>query len=368
MRFDIDKKKAIAKMTSLILSTTLTVSILFSGCSFGNDEQTQASKEPDAAKQAQTISEKKSDVTSDGISKNAAIMIVGNTNVTYSEVMVYIMMLKDRYETTFSKDIWKFNVASDKSFEDMAKDEIINQIARLKIMGFEADSLGVELNSDEKLQIEDEAVKFLQGITMDDQEKYGINQNVVTTIYTDNYLAQKVFDVVTADVDTTVTDDDATAIKLKQIKVAFNGVDKDGNDLSGTDEQKAFAKKRIDTIYNAVVNKKKNFDYYAEKYSDSSEKTISVIKGDKSVEQVFKDAASVLKKKQYSSVIEGENAYYLLYCVDNNDTSDIDGNKDVIINSRQDESFNEIYSKWFTKYDTAIVTSLWNRISFGDIE
>lgn len=341
------------------------VIIFAAGCSAGNDEDEVPTAASDAANAAQTIEQKDDDVTDDGIKTDAVIMVVGDADITYSEVVVYILMLKQQYEPVFTSDIWNFMVSDDENFEDMAKEEIINQIARLKIMGFEAESLGASLNADEKLDIEDDAVEFLQQITMEDQEKYGITRSVVENIYTDNYLAQKVFDVVTADVDTSVSDEEAAAVNLKQIKIVFNGTDKDGKLLTGTDEEKQKALERIDTIYEEVVTQGKDFSYYAEKYSDAADEELTLIRGD--MEQAVEDAAFSLTDNQYSGVVEGENAYYILYCVKSNDTSNLAQNKEKIISRRQDDVFNELYSEWIVKYDTFIVTGLWNMISFKDL-
>lgn len=355
----LSKKIAAASMITLAIMTNM-----LSGCS-SNKEDDDVQTTDKASNMAQTIEQKEDDVTEEGIKNEAVIMVVGDADITYSEVVVYIMMLKQQYESMFSEDIWSFSVGEEESFEDMAKDEIINQIARLKIMGFEAQELGVSLNADEKLDIEDDAVEFLQNITMEDQEKYGITQNIVETIYKDNYLAQKVFDVVTADVDTQVSDEEARAVKIKQIKRMFNGVNRDGQVLEGTDEEKEKAKKIIDAIYESVVEKGKDFDYYANRYSDCANEESTILLGD--LEENLNEVAFSLDKKEYSSVIEGENAYYILYCVDNNDSTNLEENRETIAKRRQDSEFSQIYSKWLGKYDTFIVTGLWNMIHFDEL-
>lgn len=337
-------------------------SVMMCGCG-GDEEKESEPTDTDASMVAQSIEEGKDDLTEDGEVKNdAVIMVVGDTKITYSEVIVYIQMLKRQYEPVFTEDIWDFTTGEDEKFQDLAKDEIINQLARLKIMGFEAAKLDVKLNSDEELEIEDSAVEFLKNITMDDQKKYGINKGLIKTIYTDNYLANKVFDVVTSDIDTKVSDEDAAEVKVKQLKIAFKGENKNGEELQGTEEQKQAAKDRINAVYTKVVEKNKNFDKYIEKYSDADETIVSVIKSQASTG--YENEIIGLEKNEYSSVYEAEDGYYMFYCMDNNDTTNLEANKEKIVYDRQDECFTQIYSEWLKNYDTYIVTNLWNKIEF----
>lgn len=352
-------------LSGLLCACLAAASLSVMGCSKDDDNTPVKDVEDGAVNRAHTIEQQKDDVTEDGIKNDAVIMMVGDTKITYSEVLVYMLMLKQQYEPVFTDKIWDFSVGDEETFEDMAKDEIINQIARLKIMGFKASSLDVSLNADEKLDIENDAVRFLQNITMEDQEKYGITQNIVETIYTDNYLAQKVFDVATADVDTNVTDADATAVIYRQIKLVFNGTDKEGNVLEGTDEQKDKALQRINVIYDSIVNKGKDFDYYANRYSDASSEETSAILGDN--EEAVETALFSLKKGEYSQVVEGDNAYYLFYCVDDNDRTNLIDNRNKIVERRRDKAFNQTYSGWLGEYDTYIVTELWNIIHFPEL-
>lgn len=371
--FDIDK--AIRSVTNSFMNTRymnkrgitalLAASMLvMTGCSKQPSQNTQVPS-TDVANSVQSMEQKKDDVTKDGIKNDAVIMVVGDAKITYSEIVVYMLMLKQQYEPVFTDGIWDFSVNSEENFEDMAKDEIINQIARLKIMGFKASSLEVSLNSEEKLDIEDDAVEFLQNISMEDQKKYGINQELVETIYKDNYLAQKVFDVVVSDVDTNVSDEEAIAARVKQIKVIFNGTNRKGEVLTGEQEDKDKAKKEADIMQDALANKGKEFDFYCDKYSDAANEEIRIMKGG-DTEPALEVALS-MENNTYSDVIEGEDAYYILYCIDSADNSMLEENKKVIVKRRQDECFGELYEKWIGQYDTYIVTDLWNMISIADL-
>ncbi len=346
----------------LMIFLTLGALICTAGCTGKKESNNEDVK--DATGVAKNMEQQKDDVEDNKIKNDAVIMVVGDSKITYSEVVVYIKMLKQQYESTFTSKVWDFPVSDDKTFEDMAKDEIINQIARLKIMGFEAEDMDVSLNADEKLDIEDDAVKFLQGINMDDQKEYGINQNIVEKIYKDNCLAQKVFDVATADVDTNVSDDEATAVDVKYIKFVFNGTDRKGKTYSGSSQDKEEVRKKMDVLFDEVVTKGKDFDYYAKKYSDDEcvEKSILCIDEDKIYEE-----ARRLSDKQYSSIVEGKDAFYLMYCTNSKDTSNLEENKEKIIAKRQDDVFNDLYVKWLGKYDTFIVTDLWNMIHISEI-
>lgn len=313
-------------------------------------------------KEAVEVEQKKDDVVDGKIVNDAVMLTIGDSKVTYSEVMVYVNMIKDKYEPLLSEYIWDFEVDENKSFEDMAKEEIINQIIRLKIMNEVADDKGIRLSEDEKLEIEDSAAQYLTQITEKQQKQYGINIDIVKTIYEDNFIAQKLFDVVTADVDTKVTDEQSRTMIVKQFVALYKGRDKDGNVLKKTEVEVEEAKNSIAKAYEQIVKNKNDFQAYASNHSDLDVITVEISKGELD-ENIEKEVFS-LKKGKTSKALDLGDGYYIFECVSPDDEKAGNERADEIVKERQNEMFSKEYDKWLRDTEVLIVTNLWNMIKF----
>ena len=182
----------------VLMATTL---LLCSGCS---KEEKETVNSVTNAKEAYNKAMSKDAIGDEGIVNDAVVLIVDDMEVTYSEALVYILMIKQEYGDLFGEDVWSLNVSDEETFEDLAKKEIINQITRLKVIESGAIKEGISIEADEEIEIENQAMEYLGQIRIEDQEKYGITLDIANKVVYNNFLAQKSFDAVTMDVDTTV--------------------------------------------------------------------------------------------------------------------------------------------------------------------
>lgn len=350
---EISMRKNIYRLMAAVLAGALTMGML--GC----NKEEEPSESP---KEAVEVEQAKDDVVDGMIVNDAVMLTIGKTDVTYSEVMVYVNMIKDKYEPLFSEYIWDFEVGKDKSFQDLAKEEIINQIIRLKIMKNVASEEGIRLTEDEKLEIEDSAAEYLTKISEEQQKRYGINIDVVTTIYEDNFIAQKLFDVITSDVDTNVSKEEAYTVIVKQFAALYEGRDKEGNIIKKSDAQINKAKEEVSKAYEQIIKNKNDFQAYALSHSDLDAVVVSISKGelnDKAQEAIF-----ALKEGEKSVVLDLGDGFYLFECVAVDDEKATKERIDEIVKERQNEMFAKEYDNWLQDTKVYIVTNLWNMINF----
>ena len=147
-------------------------------CSGKKDNKT--SDDNKESTQSDETNTKELDKEEESIKKtDARILTVGDIKVPYNEVMVYVLLLKELYETNFTNVIWDYKLDTGATFGEMAKEEVLNQIIQLKIMTMEAQNLDIVLTDDELIEIENYANEYLAGITEEDRKKYGINYDTV---------------------------------------------------------------------------------------------------------------------------------------------------------------------------------------------
>lgn len=335
----------------------LTSAIFFTGCKRKDGSVDENNNKKQAFNRK--ISD---DDIKDGVIQDDAIMLtVGDIDVTFSEAMVYLMLYKSEYDGLMSKDIWSFQVEKGKSFAYASKECVINQIVKSKVIEYGAKRIGVQIEPDEKIEIEDKAIACYEEVFKDMEGKYGITQAIVKDVMYDNYLADKVYEVATNNVDVIVKESESRVPVVKQIEVLFKGYDKDGNKI---DRSKQGAHELIVEVSNKLNEDEVNFSEVALEYSDSSEIDV-VVKADVK-DKAYRKAAASLKEEEISDIIETSKGYYILYCAEDNDEEAQRQNIENIIIKRQDDIFSKVYYEWLEKNDVYIVSELWNMINIRD--
>lgn len=341
-----------------IVAIVVMVALVCTGCLFKKnkiDENTNT-------KQAINKGMSRGDIEDGKIKEDAVLMSVGDIDVTYSEVMAYIMLYKSDYEGLLSNDIWAYEVEKGKTFERAAKECVVNQIVKSKVIEYGAEKIGVVIEPDEKIEIEDKAIECYDKVFKKLKGKYGITQAVVKDIMYDNYLASKVYEVATNEVDVVVKDSESRVPIVKQIEVLYKGYDNDGNEITRSKSQ---AHELIVEAGNKLQESDCTFTEIALEYSDSDKIELKV-KTD-NTDTAIKKAASELNKDELSNIIETGKGYYLLYCVSENDEDLQKDNIEAIIQKRQDEIFAKKYESWLSSNSIYVVSELWNMIAFKHV-
>lgn len=343
------------KKTKLIMLFILIGTIL-SSCNNKNDNNSNINSVTQGS-----IQQKSSN--SSNLSPDTVIVTVGNEKITYSEALIYMLSLKDDYEESLGSEIWSYELMEGYTFADYAKEDIMSQMIQLKIVGTKASELGIELTDDELQEISDTADEYLSGITDEDIEKYGLTKEIVEKVYKDNYISDKIFEISTSEVDTNVSDKEAKMITVYSLCIMKSELGEDGNYYNYTDEQ---IKEKFEYAKDLRKQAKKmtaeEFYDFAEENSEDEE--IEITFGRDEMLDEYEKAAFALKTGELSKVVDTSEAYFIIYCVDDNNEDATYENKEAIIEQRQDEIFEEKYNEWSKGVDIDINDEVWNKLSF----
>lgn len=307
---------------------------------------------------------KKSNTEQDSVdllSKDTYAMQVGDEKITYPEAMVYVLFLKQEYEPTLGPSIWEFKKNGTEAFEDMAKEEVMNEITELKIIGDKGKDMGITLDEDEKATAKETAQEHFAVLSEKDRTDYGITVEVLTKVYEDNLLATKVFDVTTAEVDTEVTDEEARQITLLQVVIDRVKENLDGTYTALTAAEEKAALKKAKKLL-AQARKTTDFEAFANANSDCEVITSTFGKGDRS--QAIETAGFALKKGEISDLVTTDEGYYILYCVSELDEDATADKKEDLILKRQVAKFQDVYATWLGDYKILVNTKVWDAIRF----
>lgn len=326
------------------------------GCGSKQEESpaNEVSENGEANTQEAAVSELKADTV---------MMAVGENNVTYEEVQFYLYQLKKRYESTLGSDVWKAKIEGDTSFGSYAKQEIIDELTQLKIIGQKAKEDEVVLSDDEKTEISARTQEFLASVSEEDQKRYNFRKEMVEQIYQENVLAEKMFDITTSSVNTDIPDQDARQTNLAVISLVLDGVDRDGSKVSLTNKEIQAKEKAAQLL---LRQWKQAEDPLAFAESESELEPVTVTFGEDAIPEYFGEDGFKLKTGKYSGVIKSEKTLYLLYCINDTDEEATRARKESIIRSKQDEVFGSSYTEWSKNYKVIVSTSLWEQVELGD--
>lgn len=296
------------------------------------------------------------------------IALVGDIRVYYNEAMVYLKSAQENYETDYGKGIWDVDIFGDgNTFGEYIKDEVLKQIIQLKVIKDKAYQEGIILTEEEKADAAVYAKEHYEGLSNADRDKYLVTQELLEKVYSDNILAEKVFETLTIDVDTNVSDLEAKQITVQNILIYSTELNDEGNRVPLPLEQR---NKAFDKV-NAILEKARaGEDFYtlAETNSedDEIEYTFGRGGGPEKYSDVFEQAAFNLKTGEISGLITTEYGWHIIYCVtDFNEDATIRV-KENIIEDRRTKLFAEYYTTWSADYDVVINSDAWDKISLKD--
>lgn len=289
-----------------------------------------------------TISDGKNIYVSTGF-ENGVIAKVARENVSMTEVNVLLADAKMEYEEMFGDDIWN-EAMGDITFEEYVIKTIRARIMRQKCMNTMAQSWGIVLNSTQEQNVTKAAQEYMSLLTKEQIKSLGVSEDIMKQMYTQAVMAQLLFEDITLEVDTEVSEDSARVITIQYIRTM---------DKSSADKILSRIKAGEGFLSLALENNPYEYEY-------------TLKRGE--TEKAFEDAAFSLATGEVSDVISTNMGYYIILCVNDYDKIKTASNKEQIIIERKLEAFNAVFepyeSDMYAEYDE----EQWKSLSVSTME
>jgi len=289
------------------------------------------------------------------------VVSVGNKKVLYSETMAYFKSFQVQMEAQYGSEIWGYDFGGGQTFEELAKQDIMNMIVQNKIISDKAGSFNVSISEDEEAEIKEYTTKFLAGITDEDKATYGITEEIVTNILKDDLLKQKVYEAATLDVDTEVSDEEAKQVTIQHLLIKTQKTNEEGKTVDFTEKEKAEARKKAE---NLLKEAKETEDFYKLAEANTDDSSVEYTFGKGEMVKPFEEAAFAMKQGEVSDIVETDYGFHILYCVSDFDEDATQEQKEQIISERQSDVFQKLYEEWNKEANVKVNDELWGSITF----
>lgn len=303
-------------------------------------------------------------------------------DVYLDEAMIYAKVIEESYEAVYGEDIWNITYeATDGSkvkFEDLIKDEAIEQMKMVKVMITKAKEEEISLTEEEQEEMGQQAKIFFEGLTEQQVKDLGISLEVVVRVYEENRLADKAYEKLVADKVREISDEEARVTTVYDLLIPSYEYVADVVVPLGEEEReqaKNNAELAVSFFNEWKVEEEitqKVLEEYAKTngYKESRELYFKQEEAAKKYGEEYETVMYGLKEGEYSSVIETNYGYHIIYMVALTDEEKTAQRKAEMVEELEKEAFDEFYhkitqeaeKKWNSKRD--VNHKVWDEVSF----
>ena len=304
--------------------------------------------------------ENKKVVLTTGFEKNEVFRIE-DISCMLPEIMVYLTNTQNQYEQVYGEQIWETGVG-DVTLEDNVKDIVLAKMARIKTLNLMAKENDISLNDAEMNKVRVAADEYYESLTKTEREVLGIDRTLITSLYEECALADKVCEHILMDINPEVSDDEARSVTVEHIFMKTYMLDGFGQKVPYTDAMKQKVYDEIKKVLEKANSGEQSFKSLMEEYNEAELNTISFGKGE--VVKAFEEAAFNMETGEMSGIIEGEDGYYIIKCHNTFDREETDANKLKIMEKRKEEAFYLEYEGFVASLTRDLNDKLWESVKF----
>ena len=277
------------------------------------------------------------------------------------EIMVYLTNTQNQYEQVYGDEIWETGVG-DITLEENVKDIVLAKIARIKTLNLMAKENGVKLNDAEMNKVKVAADEYYDSLSENERKLLNVDKNLITNLYKECALADKVCVYILEDINPEVSDDEARSVTVEHIFMKTYMLDGSGAKVTYTDAMKQKVYDEMQDVLEKAKSGESSFKSLMDEYNEAEFNTISFGKGE--VDKAFEEAAFNMETGELSGIIEGEDGYYIIKCINTFDREETDANKIRIMEKRKEEAFYQKYETFVASLTRDLNDKLWEDVTF----
>lgn len=281
------------------------------------------------------------------------------------EIMVYLTNTQDQYESVFGKEIWKTDVDG-MTLEENIKETVLAQLAQIKTMNLLAQKHGVALDEKENKMVEAAAAAYYQSLNQTEREVLNVDEEIITGLYSEFALANKVYEYIIKDINPEISDDEARTITVQYILIKTYTRDGTGKRIEYSENAREDARRRAEELLELARQEDSDFEDLVIQNSEGDLGNYSFGKGEQDPD--FEAAAFNLETGEVSGIVETQSGFNIIKCINTFNREETDSNKVKIVEQRREEVFGQEYDAFITSLTRTLNEDLWQEVSFVENE
>ena len=289
------------------------------------------------------------------------ILSISGRKLSETEAVVYLASMKNQIENMYGSEVWDYRLdEKGTDYADMMKEQMLEKIIFIKLVCANASGYGVELTSDDYVDIDVYVSDFFASISEDTAEKYKLTEDLIRKIYSDNMLAEKVYDKITLNYETTANADNCRQADFLCMVFGKTYVDEEGNTEYYTGDDLENVRKRAQAAYTAA----KDGDFKSVALSYNPEADPGLTCGYDDLPSEFASKVMALEEGSISEVLETADAFYIYYCLSAKNEEATSAAVQKKESEERDAYFMELYEGWRENADIVLNTEKWENLKF----
>lgn len=276
---------------------------------------------------------------------------IGDEVCSVPEAMILITAQKKVIEDVYGTKIWSVTAdeQTGRTFEDQTKASLKEFLARMKCMKLMAATNHTLISEETKKEIQTCTDRYLEQLTDPEKEQLEITADDVQEMFLSYYYYNRLMEETTAGMKTEISDDDARIMQVECIYVKKTSEDQT---------------KQLNEILKQA-RKKGQFAKTAKKYDEGGSVNRTLSRGELP-ESIDKQVFS-MNDDQISDVLEAEDGYYIVHCVEDYDRKETATHKAELIKQLQEEHFSKEYDQFVSSLSAQFNDKAWKKIQLKEI-
>ena len=223
----------------------------------------------------------------------------------------------------------------------------------------------IKLTEEELQKTRQIAKTYYNGLSPAEIEYMNVKQDTVEDVYQQYYLAKKVYNELTREVNPEISDADAKIIKVQGIYAKTYVINHEGQRIEYTDEEKGRVRSDMEELLQEI-NNGGDFTTIASNHTDAGQVEYQFGKGEMITE--FETAAFGMTAGQVSGIIDTPDGYYIIKCLSDYMEAETQVHKQQMIQDAKDKAFLDIYDPFIADLTSEFNDELWDSINFSDMK
>lgn len=295
-------------------------------------------------------------------SNGTLVFQYGNNLVTKGEIYIYIETVRERYELQYGSDVWQ-TVLPDggegASMENLTREEVVNEIVRVKTLCAHADEFGIVLSDEELSELNRKADDFCEGLTDEQLQSMEITKEKAEKVMQENAIASKVEAKILDDRKIEISDEEARMTTFYDMYFECYSMDENGVVTPYTEEQKDQQyRNALQACATLAATDLRDFTGTAierlAEYYQLNEAKMQTMSPKDILETYGQDVYDLLynmENGQYSTVVETQYGYHVFQMIALTDQTKTNEQKIVLYNQQVQEALSETLTKWQAQID-----------------